>query len=318
MKNTFKGKKNMSALVVKDNALINASFNLELVEQRLILLAIIEARETGQGINANDSLTVHANSYIKTFNVERQSAYISLKNACKELFNRQFSFQEKSEKGNIINQTSRWVSQIGYIDNEAKVQLIFAPAVVPLITRLEERFTTYDLEQVALLASKYSIRLYEILMSWRSTGETPIYSIDDFRKKLGLDCKEYAAMSDFKKYVLDKAIAQINMHTNINVSYQQYKNGRSICGFSFNLKQKKNTSSKAIKSKNPSDYFSKITDPQRHLFANKLSRLPEMSIYSQGTESFEQFAVRIAEMLKDSKKFEELFPYLQKVGFTTA
>ena len=47
----------MSELVVKDNALINASYNLDLVEQRLILLAIIEARENGQGINANDPLT---------------------------------------------------------------------------------------------------------------------------------------------------------------------------------------------------------------------------------------------------------------------
>ena len=33
----------MSELVVKDNALMNASYNLNLVEQRLILLAIIEA-----------------------------------------------------------------------------------------------------------------------------------------------------------------------------------------------------------------------------------------------------------------------------------
>lgn len=43
-----------SLLVVKDNALINASYNLDLVEQRLILLAIIEARESGKGINTND------------------------------------------------------------------------------------------------------------------------------------------------------------------------------------------------------------------------------------------------------------------------
>ena len=50
----------MSKLVVKDNALMNASYNLDLVEQRLILLAIIEARESGKGINANDPLTVHA------------------------------------------------------------------------------------------------------------------------------------------------------------------------------------------------------------------------------------------------------------------
>ena len=37
-------------LIVKDNALINASYNLDLVEQRLILLAIIEARESGKGL----------------------------------------------------------------------------------------------------------------------------------------------------------------------------------------------------------------------------------------------------------------------------
>jgi hypothetical protein len=37
------------SLVVKDNSLINASYTLGLVEQRLILLAIIEARETGKG-----------------------------------------------------------------------------------------------------------------------------------------------------------------------------------------------------------------------------------------------------------------------------
>jgi hypothetical protein len=36
-------------LIVKDNALINASYNLDLVEQRLIL-PIIEARESGKGL----------------------------------------------------------------------------------------------------------------------------------------------------------------------------------------------------------------------------------------------------------------------------
>ncbi|WP_236163414.1 RepB family plasmid replication initiator protein, partial [Acinetobacter sp. KAM396] len=43
----------MAELVVKDNALIQASYTLDTVEQRLILLAIAEARETGQGITEN-------------------------------------------------------------------------------------------------------------------------------------------------------------------------------------------------------------------------------------------------------------------------
>ena len=68
----------MSKLVVKDNALMNASYNLDLVEQRLILLAIVEARESGKGINANDPLTVHAD-YINQFGVARQTTYQALK-----------------------------------------------------------------------------------------------------------------------------------------------------------------------------------------------------------------------------------------------
>ena len=75
----------MSKLVVKDNALMNASYNLDLVEQRLILLAIIEARESGKGINANDPLTVHAESYINQFGVHRVTAYQALKDACDNL-----------------------------------------------------------------------------------------------------------------------------------------------------------------------------------------------------------------------------------------
>jgi hypothetical protein len=40
-----------------------------------------------------------------------------------------------------------------------------------------------------------------------------------------------------------------------------------------------------------------------------------MSKYSQGTESYPQFAVRIAEMLKDSEKLKEFAPMLEKVGY---
>jgi hypothetical protein len=55
-----------------------------------------------------------------------------------------------------------------------------------------------------------------------------------------------------------------------------------------------------------------MTDAQRHLFANKLSELPDMNKYSQGTESYTQFAVRIAEMLQDKERFEELCHILEK------
>ena len=304
-------------LVVKDNALINASYNLDLVEQRLILLAIVEARESGKGINANDPLTVHAESYINQFGVHRNTAYQALKDACDDLFARQFSYQSLSEKGNIINHKSRWVSEVAYIDNEAVVRLIFAPAIVPLITRLEEQFTKYEIQQISNLTSAYAVRLYEILIAWRSTGKTPLITMYDFRQKIGVLETEYKRMYDFKKYVLDIALKQVNEHTDITVKVEQHKTGRSITGFSFSFKQKKSATHSVESKRDPNilDLFSKITDKQRHLFANKLSELPEMSKYSQGTESYPQFAVRIAAMLQDAEKFKELLPLLRKLGF---
>ena len=112
----------------------------------------------------------------------------------------------------------------------------------------------------------------------------------------------------------------ISEKTDIEATYLQHKKGRSISGFSFSFTQKKskNTSNENLKNSENLDLFSKkMTDAQRHLFANKLSELPDMNKYSQGTESYPQFAVRIAEMLKDKEKFEELLPHLKKVGFST-
>lgn len=222
---------------MKDNALMNASYNLDLVEQRLILLAIIEARESGKGINANDPLTIHAETYINQFGVHRNTAYQALKDACKDLFARQFSYQEKRAKG-TANITSRWVSQIAYVDDAAYVELIFAPVVVPLITRLEEEFTRYDIEQISGLTSAYAVRLYEILIQWRTAGKTPVIELSEVRKRLGVVDGEYKIMADFKRRVIDTAVTQINEYTDIEAGYEQHKKGRTITGFSFKFKQK--------------------------------------------------------------------------------
>ena len=307
-------------LVVKDNALIGASYNLDVVEQRLILLAIVEARETGKGINANDALTIHASSYMQQFNVEKHTAYKALKDACKDLFARQFSYQELSAKGSVINQTSRWVSQIGYIETEGSVQLIFAPAIVPLITRLEKQFTSYELAQVAKLGSKYAMRLYELLIAWRSTGKLTI-ELAEFRERLGLGVSEYKVMSDFKKSVLDLAVTQVNQHTDIKVSYEQHKKGRTISGFTFRFKVK-SKDQKIEQSRDPdtADLFTKMTDAQRYLFANKLAHDERIqSDYSHliGTGSYEDFGKLIANMLTEEKYFKTFLPILTELGFTT-
>ena len=305
-----------NSLVVKDNALINASYNLELTEQRLIMLAIINARESGQGITADSKLEIHASDYAKLFNVSIDASYKALKEAVNNLFNRQFSYTaeyKRTGKTGVVR--SRWVSRIFYVDDLALLEITFAPDVVPLVTRLEEHFTSYQAKQVAHLTSKYATRLYELLIAWREVGKVPQIEISTFRNRLGLLENEYTAMSDFKKRVLEPSIKQINEHTDITVTYEQHKKGRLISGFSFKLKQKQQPKIEVKRDPNTPDFFVKMTDAQRHLFANKMSEMPDMSKYSQGTESYQQFAIRIADMLLEPEKFRELYPILEKSGF---
>ena len=305
-----------NGLVVKDNALINASYNLELTEQRLVMLAIINARELGQGITADSKLEIHASDYAKLFNVSPDASYKALKDAVNNLFNRQFSYTAEYKKtGKVGIVRSRWVSRIFYVDDLALLEITFAPDVVPLITRLEEHFTKYEAKQVAHLTSKYATRLYELLIAWREVGKTPVFELQQLRKNLGVEDDEYQRMHHFKSRVLETAITQINEHTDIKATYEQHKKGRTITGFSFKFKQKVQPKIETKRDPNTPDFFVKMTDAQRHLFAHKMSEMPEMSKYSQGTESFQQFAIRIADMLLEPEKFRELYPILERLGF---
>lgn len=306
-------------LVVKDNVLINASYNLEVTEQRLIMLAIITARESGQGITADSKLEIHASDYASRFGVSNEGAYWALKNAVLNLFERQFSFKEADKKGNIGTVKSRWVSRIKYIDTTATLEVTFAPDVVPLITRLEQHFTSYQLKQVTQLKSKYSIRLYELLIAWREVGKVPQIELSDFREKLGIDADEYIRMSDFKVRVLEPSIKQINEHTDITVTYEQHKKGRLITGFSFRFKQKQQAKPVTInRDQDTADLFTKMTDAQRYLFGNKLAHDERVqSEYSHlvGTGSYVEFGKLLADMLTNEVHFKTFYPLLLEHGF---
>jgi len=312
-------------IVVKSNRLIEAIQTLNLVEARLLQLAIVDARETGFGLSPEKPLELSARRYAKAFNVTDDAAYLALIEAEDSLFKRQFTLT------NLDGTTtkSRWIQDANYRKGEGRILVTLTRVVIQEVIRIdgvEQYFTQYRLEQTSKLSSVYAIRLYELLMKWQSVGKTPVLKLDIFRAQLGLGVNEYCKMGNFKARVLDLAVEQINKFTDIKVKYEQEKVGRKIEGFKFSFKQKmissldqqKNADIKKCTTSldlNSSDFFIKLTDPQRHLFASKMSEMPEMSQYSEGTESYQQFAIRIADMLLQPEKFRELYPILEKAGF---
>jgi plasmid replication initiation protein len=253
---------------VKSNDLIKASYTLGLVEQRLILMAIVTARETGMGITSDTLLEIRAMDYAQLFGVTKQAAYMALSSAIETLFNRRATVQVYDERRKGLRSlTVRWVTAMDYEESMGLITLRFGHEVVPEITRLEANFTSYELEQVAGLKSAYAVRLYELLIQWKASGVTPLLKIDEFRTQLGLLKHEHTQMCHFKKYALDLAVSQVNEYTDITVTYEQHKRGRTITGFTFMFTQKKQPKDVTPKTKKlkPTEDINSLLDDRSFL-----------------------------------------------------
>lgn len=223
-----------SDLVVKSNRLNTAIQNLSLSEVRIIQLAIVDARETGEGISTDKPLLISAARYAEAFNVTLQTAYEAIVDAEKNLFERRFSFLDEYDEP----VKSRWIQRSKHVKGMASISIIFTYDVVNEIVRIdgfEKFFTSYMLEQTANMKSTYSVRLYELLIQWKSTKNTPIFELKRFREQLGISDEEYTRMDNFKKRILDSSIEEINEKSDIKVSYEQVKKGRTITGFKFKV-----------------------------------------------------------------------------------
>lgn len=245
----------MDTSIVKDNKLIQASFNFSLAEQRLILLAIIEARNTGKGIDDKTLLSIHASMYADYFDVDSKTAYRVLKAASKTLKGKDYKFMAISPKtGKLIPFFDPWLNRVGYEKDSGYIHIRFSEEVVPLITQLGENFTQYEIQKIVKLTSSYAIRLYELLIQWKSIGVTQKFTIDDLREKLGVEPEQYKELYNLKARVIDLAIKQINQHTDLRASYIQHKDGKTVTALTFSFKFKKPTTVKDVKTdKKPLD-----------------------------------------------------------------
>lgn len=235
----------MKETVMKSNALNEAGYTINLVAQRIVLMAIIEAREQGTILKAGGVLRITATEYRKHFGCDKTTSYRSLKSAGESLYEADFVWTDTDENGEKKINKSRFVQRASYSKGGGYIEVMFGNDVIPLITRLSERYTEYELSQIADLNSIHALRIFELLMQWRGKGITPTIKLDDLRTRLGIEEDQYKLMSNFKSRVLDHAVKEINENTKITVEYEQEKHGRTIVGFKFKFKFKKKESTKA-------------------------------------------------------------------------
>lgn len=105
-----------------------------------------------------------------------------------------------------------------------------------IFMEISQQFTSIEIESLLKLKGKYAKRLYILLMQFKATGVRYL-SVDELRKFLKLD-EKYGKISDIKKRVIVPAITEISQASEIIVTYETNKAGRSISDLCFMLKFK--------------------------------------------------------------------------------
>lgn len=245
----------MTGVVVKSNHVVEASYRLTLNEQRLVLLCIRQIKK-GQKIDAATPFSISASEFADMFSVSLDRAYSELQTVADRLYERSVTVhQPDPEEPKLAATKTRWITAIDYIPSDGRVRLYFSSKMVPYISMLEGNFTRYNLENIAKMNSIYGIRFYELMKSWLFGDSRKVKQVEINELKELLDLKDdngkyqYPSIKDFKLYVLDKAMSDINKHSDIYAGYETSKTGRKITHFSFTfglkVKEKQAAESKA-------------------------------------------------------------------------
>jgi len=165
----------------------------------------------------------------------KEYKYGYLRKATEEMGSRMFEISTQKSYEQI------WMFQrVKYIIGEGRIEVKFSDDIKPYLFDLKDNFTSFELYAALRLGSKYAKRIYAICSQWKDKGQTQTFNLNEFKKMLSLlDNKgneQFERLSDFKRYVLDASIKQINQRTDLEINYTLGKRGRSFDSITFSVK----------------------------------------------------------------------------------
>jgi plasmid replication initiation protein len=210
-------------IVYKDNYLVEASYKLTLMEQRLMLYSIGKLNPQ----EPKRELIVVVDDFIKQFpDITKKNAYNQIKKTIDELGDRWIKVKDPKRIKEF-----RWISAKEYFNDQGSAVISFSPEVMPYLCQLEKQFTNYQLRNISGFKRTYSIRLYELLTQYRSL-KSRIISVLDLRIALQLDDK-FIIWADLSRYIIKPSIEEINGKSDLKIAYKPLRKGRSIDSIEF-------------------------------------------------------------------------------------
>ena len=285
--------------VVLQNRVIECYRSMSLDEKRLFIMATPLARTTK--VSSNDPIFISSSDFARECGVDLSTAYTALEMASDRLFTRFFGYT--AENGDRVKM--RWVNKVIYKAGQGGSELYFSDEVLLLLREFDalNPYTKYKKEVVLRLKKDYSLDFYHLAKKHQTMGGFQI-SLDELFEQLGLP-ESYRRIGNLKDRVIKPSLEEITANTDIDLSYENVKRGRSVVGFKFTVKEKpKPKVIETGRDKNTIDMFCKLTDAQIQKYSSILSKVSDISDLSTFPD-YSTFAQWISNILRDPKSVRE-------------
>lgn len=220
--------------IVKANDLIQKSrFSLSLLQQKIVLYLISQITSFDKEFKLYE-FDIREFCQVCGIDFDNGGNYAYLKEQIKTIADKSLWIKIEDEETLL-----RWIEKPYINKKEGKIKIRLDEDMKPFLLQLKANFTQYELIYTLHFKSKYSIRLYELIKSIHYHDLEPyerIYTVDEL--KTLLDAEKYDTYQHFREKVLDKAVEEINKHSDKTVSYQPLRTGRRIGKIHFRIESK--------------------------------------------------------------------------------
>ena len=214
-------RKERNYYVVKANQLITKSRYSLSAQQQKILLYLISHIKPDDEIGTIYDFSIKDFAKVCGYDISSGYYYPLIKDDIKKLRDASSWIEIDKDREVLFS----WLNTVELNKNSGEIKVSFHSTVAPYLFQLRERYTQYNLYQVLCLSHKYSIRLFEFLLSMKYKE---VFEIDIETLKKHIDAEKYDKISHFKDRILIPAINEINDYTELNIEYAFKKTGKKI------------------------------------------------------------------------------------------
>lgn len=223
--------------VVKSNDLIQHSrYSLTLQQQKIVLFAVSKIKPHDH-INTVYEFSIAELCKVCGFNIDAGGYYYhSIKKDLLRLTQREWGLlPDGSEK------TISWIGDVEMRRNDGNIKIRFNPNMEPYLFDLNRCYYRFQLEAGLIFKNEYSLRLYELMRSLTTQKnldegmpKVKTLTIEEVKKRM--DVSGYDAWYDFERYILRKAVAEINACSeDMNIQYEPRRNGKKMESITFTI-----------------------------------------------------------------------------------